>query len=71
VKLDAVDKAIVGHLQSDGRIPFSNLGPAVGLSTAAVRQRVLHLIDHGAIRSSPSPTQQRSASPSRHSQASP
>lgn len=49
MKLDAVDKAIVGHLQSDGRTPFSSLGPAVGLSPAAVRQRVLHLIEHGAM----------------------
>ena len=49
MKLDTVDKAIVGHLQSDGRMPFSNLGPAVGLSPAAVRQRVLHLIEQGAM----------------------
>ncbi len=47
VKLDETDKAIIGHLQDDGRTPFSALGPAVGLSPAAVRQRVLHLIDAG------------------------
>ncbi|MGI9584319.1 MAG: Lrp/AsnC family transcriptional regulator [Acidimicrobiia bacterium] len=45
--LDKTDKAIIGHLQDDGRMPFSALGPAVGLSPAAVRQRVLHLIDSG------------------------
>lgn len=49
MKLDDVDKAIIDHLQSDGRMPFSHLGPAVGLSPAAVRQRVLHLIDEGAM----------------------
>jgi Lrp/AsnC family transcriptional regulator for asnA, asnC and gidA len=49
VKLDSVDKAIIDHLQTDGRMPFSNLGPLVGLSPAAVRQRVLHLIDEGAM----------------------
>ncbi|MCZ7534059.1 MAG: Lrp/AsnC family transcriptional regulator [Acidimicrobiia bacterium] len=49
MKLDDTDKAIIGHLQSDGRMPFSNLGPLVGLSPAAVRQRVLHLIDEGAM----------------------
>jgi len=47
MKLDETDKAIIEHLQGDGRIPFSALGPAVGLSPAAVRQRVLHLIDSG------------------------
>lgn len=47
MKLDNTDKAIVEHLQGDGRMPFSALGPAVGLSPAAVRQRVLHLIEAG------------------------
>lgn len=45
MKLDDTDKAIIDHLQTDGRMPFSNLGPLVGLSPAAVRQRVLHMID--------------------------
>jgi len=45
MKLDDTDKAIIDHLQKDGRMPFSNLGPLVGLSPAAVRQRVLHMID--------------------------
>lgn len=49
MKLDDTDKAIIRHLQHDGRMPFSNLGPLVGLSPAAVRQRVLHLIDEGAM----------------------
>jgi Lrp/AsnC family transcriptional regulator for asnA, asnC and gidA len=46
-RLDDTDKSIIAHLQDDGRMPFSNLGPAVGLSPAAVRQRVLHLISEG------------------------
>jgi Lrp/AsnC family transcriptional regulator for asnA, asnC and gidA len=45
VRLDDTDKAIIDHLQTDGRMPFSNLGPLVGLSPAATRQRVLHMID--------------------------
>jgi Lrp/AsnC family transcriptional regulator for asnA, asnC and gidA len=49
VQLDATDKAIIGHLQDDGRIPYAKLGPVVGLSAAAVRQRVLALIDHGVM----------------------
>jgi Lrp/AsnC family transcriptional regulator for asnA, asnC and gidA len=47
VRLDETDKEIIAHLQDDGRMPFSNLGPAVGLSPAAVRQRVLHLVSEG------------------------
>lgn len=49
VQLDDTDKAIIGHLQDDGRIPYAKLGPAVGLSAAAVRQRVLALIEHGVM----------------------
>lgn len=49
MKLDDTDKAIIGLLQDDGRMPFSTLGPKVGLSPAAVRQRVLHLIDQGVM----------------------
>ncbi len=45
MRLDETDKAIIEALQSDGRMPFSALGPEVGLSPAAVRQRVLQLID--------------------------
>jgi Lrp/AsnC family transcriptional regulator, regulator for asnA, asnC and gidA len=47
--LDATDRAIIEHLQSDGRIPFTRLGAAVGLSEAATRQRVQRLIDGGAV----------------------
>jgi Lrp/AsnC family transcriptional regulator for asnA, asnC and gidA len=47
--LDAVDKAIIRHLQVDGRMPYSRLGPAVGLSQAAARQRVQRLIDRGVM----------------------
>ena len=49
VELDDTDKAIIGHLQDDGRIPYAKLGPAVGLSAAAARQRVLALIEHGVM----------------------
>ncbi len=49
MKLDDTDKEIIALLQDDGRMPFSTLGPKVGLSPAAVRQRVLHLIDQGVM----------------------
>lgn len=49
LRLDETDKKIIRTLQADGRIQFSKLGPLVGLSPAAARQRVLQLIDDGAI----------------------
>jgi Lrp/AsnC family transcriptional regulator, regulator for asnA, asnC and gidA len=49
VHLDDVDKAIIRELQVDGRAAYSKLGPAVGLSQAAVRQRVQRLIEHGVV----------------------
>jgi Lrp/AsnC family transcriptional regulator for asnA, asnC and gidA len=47
--LDPTDQAIVEHLQRDGRMPYTRLGAAVGLSEAAVRQRVQRLIDSGVM----------------------
>jgi Lrp/AsnC family transcriptional regulator for asnA, asnC and gidA len=47
--LDDVDRAIIEHLQRDGRMPYTRLGAAVGLSEAAVRQRVQRLIDNGVM----------------------
>ncbi|HXW35401.1 MAG TPA: Lrp/AsnC ligand binding domain-containing protein [Acidimicrobiales bacterium] len=46
VTLDAVDKRIIEELQADGRKPYTQLGPLVGLSEAAVRQRVQRLVDN-------------------------
>jgi Lrp/AsnC family transcriptional regulator for asnA, asnC and gidA len=45
--LDEVSKAIVEQLQEDGRRPYASIGKAVGLSEAAVRQRVQRLQDAG------------------------
>lgn len=49
IPLDDVDKAIIRALQVDGRMAYSKLGPEVGLSRAAARQRVHRLIDGGII----------------------
>lgn len=49
VVLDEIDKAIIRELQIDGRLPYAKLGPAVGLSQAAVRQRVQRLVESGAM----------------------
>jgi Lrp/AsnC family transcriptional regulator for asnA, asnC and gidA len=49
VPLDDVSKAIVEQLQDDGRRSYAEIGKAVGLSEAAVRQRVQKLTDSGAM----------------------
>ncbi len=48
-QLDDTDRAIIERLQADGRTPYTRLGAAVGLSEAAVRQRVQRLIDAGVM----------------------
>ncbi len=49
ITLDDVDKRIIEQLQQDGRRPYTQIAPAVGLSEAAVRQRVQRLIDSGVM----------------------
>ena len=49
VPLDDVSKAIIEQLQQDGRRPYAAIGEAVGLSEAAVRQRVQRLIRSGVV----------------------
>lgn len=45
--LDDVDKRLIESLQEDGRRPYTQLAQTVGLSEAAVRQRVRRLVDTG------------------------
>jgi Lrp/AsnC family transcriptional regulator for asnA, asnC and gidA len=47
--LDDVSKKIVEQLQVDGRRSYAEIGKAVGLSEAAVRQRVQKLTDAGVM----------------------
>lgn len=47
--LDPLSKAIIEQLQQDGRRAYATIGKAVGLSEAAVRQRVQKLQDSGVI----------------------
>ncbi|MGA3155172.1 MAG: Lrp/AsnC family transcriptional regulator [Streptosporangiaceae bacterium] len=49
VVLDDVSKQIIEQLQQDGRRSYAAIGKAVGLSEAAVRQRVQRLIEVGAM----------------------
>jgi Lrp/AsnC family transcriptional regulator for asnA, asnC and gidA len=47
--LDDVSKGIIEQLQHDGRMPYASIGKAVGLSEAAVRQRVQRLLENGVM----------------------
>ena len=47
--LDATSKAIIEQLQVDGRRSYAEIGKAVGLSEAAVRQRVQKLTESGVM----------------------
>jgi Lrp/AsnC family transcriptional regulator for asnA, asnC and gidA len=45
--LDGINKQIIEHLQRDGRMSYATLAKTIGLSEAAVRQRVQRLLDGG------------------------
>jgi Lrp/AsnC family transcriptional regulator for asnA, asnC and gidA len=47
--IDDMSKAIIEKLQRDGRRSYAGIGKDVGLSEAAVRQRVQRLIDSGVM----------------------
>ncbi|WP_102191540.1 Lrp/AsnC family transcriptional regulator [Microbacterium aurantiacum] len=47
--LDDLSKTIIELLQEDGRRSYSDIGRVVGLSEAAVRQRVQKLTDSGVM----------------------
>ena len=49
VVLDEVSKAIIEELQQDGRRSYAAIGKTVGLSEAAVRQRVQRLVEGGVM----------------------
>ena len=48
--VEEVDRALVDLLRRDGRMSYTDLGKAVGLSTSAVHQRVRRLGERGVIR---------------------
>ena len=49
IALDEISKRIIEQLQHDGRRSYASIGKAVGLSEAAVRQRVQRLVDSGVM----------------------
>ena len=49
IGLDDVSKSIIEQLQIDGRRSYAEIGKAIGLSEAAVRQRVQKLTETGVM----------------------
>ncbi len=49
VRIDAVDRKILEHLERDGRATLADVGAAVGLSASAVKRRVDRLQETGVI----------------------
>jgi len=49
IKLDSISRKIIEQLQADGRCSYATIAKAVGLSEAAVRQRVARLTESGII----------------------
>lgn len=47
--MEDLDRRLVGLLVADGRMSFTDLGRATGLSTSAVHQRVRRLEERGVI----------------------
>lgn len=47
--VDDIDSAIIEQLQLDGRVSYTKLALAIGMSEATARQRVQRLIDGGVI----------------------
>ncbi len=49
VNIDEISKQIISELQVDGRKSYTDIGKCVGLSEAAVRQRIQRLTDQGVL----------------------
>jgi Lrp/AsnC family leucine-responsive transcriptional regulator len=47
--LDEIDRKLLKLLQDDGRMPYAELGKAVGLAVSSVNERVHKLNDRGII----------------------
>jgi Lrp/AsnC family transcriptional regulator for asnA, asnC and gidA len=47
--LDKTDRAIIAHLQYNGRMPFTEIAAELGLSEGAIRRRVKRMTGEGAL----------------------
>ena len=50
IQIDDVDSRIISVLAADGRRSYADIGAEVGLSTAAVHERVKKMLEKGVIR---------------------
>ena len=50
IQTDEMDAKIISALGTDGRRSYAEVGAEVGLSTAAVHERVKKMLDKGVIR---------------------
>lgn len=48
--VDEVDRRLMTALQTDGRLPYTDLADQLGMSYANARRRTMHLISSGAIK---------------------
>jgi Lrp/AsnC family transcriptional regulator for asnA, asnC and gidA len=48
-RLDDTDRAIISHLQYDGRKPFTEIAAQMGISEGAVRRRVKLMTEDGTL----------------------
>jgi Lrp/AsnC family transcriptional regulator for asnA, asnC and gidA len=46
---DKTDRAIIAHLQYDGRKPYTDIALDIGISEGAIRRRVKRLVDDGVL----------------------
>ncbi len=47
--LDDIDRAIISHLQYDGRAPYTRIADELDITEGSVRRRVKRLIDEGVM----------------------
>jgi Lrp/AsnC family transcriptional regulator, regulator for asnA, asnC and gidA len=47
--MDQIDLDIIAYLQSDGRIPFTDIAKELDISEGTVRNRVTRLVNQGAL----------------------
>ncbi len=47
--LDGTDRAIIAHLQYDGRMPFTDIAADLGISEGSVRRRVKRMAGDGIL----------------------
>jgi len=48
-QVDDTDRAIIAHLQYDGRMPFTEIANEIGISEGAVRRRVKRLVESNTL----------------------